>query len=288
MSKVAFLGLGAMGSRMAANLVKAGHEVTVWNRSPAAMKPLADQGARTAASPRAAVEGAEFAITMLTDDKASETVWLDPKTGALAGMAKTAIALDSSTVSPGWIRALSGHMAAAGISFLDAPVSGTLPAAEGRQLIFMLGGETEAAERARPVLSAMAGAVHHVGPVGQGIAMKLAVNSLLAIQITSFAEAIGYMAKSGIAPSRALDLLQAMPVASPAATMMAKLMVAGDFAPRFPVALMAKDLGYAAQDAAALKSKTPVAASALKLFDELLNTGYGADNVTAAARLFFS
>jgi hypothetical protein len=126
MSKVAFLGLGAMGSRMAANLLKAGRTVTVWNRSPAAAEALVASGARKASSPKEAAKGADFVFAIVRDDDASQNVWLDSTNGALAGMHPGAVAIESSTLTPEWIRELSEHFSAKGISLLDAPVSGSI------------------------------------------------------------------------------------------------------------------------------------------------------------------
>lgn len=136
MSKVGFLGLGAMGSRMAANLLKAGHTVTVWNRSPEAAEALVASGARRASSPKEAAEGGDFVFAMVRDDKASQNVWLDATNGALAGMRSGAVAIESSTLTPEWIRELSQHFRAKGISLLDAPVSGSRPQAETAQLVY--------------------------------------------------------------------------------------------------------------------------------------------------------
>jgi len=139
MSKVAFLDLGAMGSRMAANLLKAGHTVTVWNRSPAAAEALVASGARKASSPKEAAKGADFVFAIVRDDDASQNVWLDSANGALAGMHPGAVAIESSTLTPEWIRELSEHFRAKGISLLDAPVSGSRPQAESAQLVYLIG-----------------------------------------------------------------------------------------------------------------------------------------------------
>ncbi len=127
MSKIAFLGLGAMGSRMAAHLLAAGHAVTVWNRNAAKMTLLRDAGAMAAHSPRAAVAEAEFVFSMVRDDGASRFVWLDAAEGALGDMSADAVAVECSTLSVGWVRELSGLFAAKGCAFLDAPVAGSRP-----------------------------------------------------------------------------------------------------------------------------------------------------------------
>ncbi|ASG19644.1 NAD(P)-dependent oxidoreductase [Nitrospirillum viridazoti] len=286
MSKVAFLGLGAMGARMAANLVRAGHAVTVWNRSPAATADLTALGATAAASPRAAAAGADFVITMVADDAASRAVWLDDRTGALGGLGKDAVAIECSTVSPAWATQLAAAVTATGAGFLEAPVVGSLPQAQDGKLIVLAGGERDAFDRAQPVLAPLAAAVRHVGPVGRGAAMKLAVNGLLGIQLAAWAEMMGFLGRAGFDGATALDVLTTLPVASPAAAGYARLMQAGDFAVRFPVDLMAKDFRYATQAADALKSDTPVADATLSVLERAREAGHGAENVSALIRLY--
>ena len=286
MSKVAFLGLGAMGSRMAPHLVKAGHAVTVWNRSPAAVEAAVARGAKAAPTPREAAEGAEFVFTMLTDDGASEAVWMTPDSGALAGLDRGAIAIELSTVSPDWLKTLAVAVEGRGAHLLDAPVVGSLPQAEAAQLILLAGGAEDAFLRAKPVLDPIAGTVHHVGPQGQGSTMKLAANALLAIQVTAVAETLVALDKSGIAPKRALEIISGLPVMSPAGNGFAGLMVAGDYAPRFTAALIAKDLRYAVAEAAESKAKVPVLEAARRVFDELCANGQGGENISAAIKVY--
>src|SRR5262245_58036940 len=168
MSKVAFLGLGAMGSRMATNLLRAGHELTVWNLSPGPMKTLVASGAKPATTPREAAEGSEFVMTMVTNDVASRQVWLDAGNGALLGMRPGAIAIDSSTLTPAWVRELSSVMSTAEVMLLDAMVSGSTPQAERAELIFLVGGDVNSMKRAEPLLKTLGSSVRHAGPVGCG------------------------------------------------------------------------------------------------------------------------
>jgi 3-hydroxyisobutyrate dehydrogenase len=286
MSRIAFLGLGAMGSRMAAHLVEAGHAVTVWNRSRAVMDRLVALGASPAASPRAAAESADFVMSMVTDDAASSAVWMDPVSGALAGLSPNATAIEISTVSPGWLATLSHAVTARHARFLDAPVAGTLPQAEARQLIFFVGGEEAVFEHAKPILAAMGGAVHHLGPAGQGLLFKLAVNGLLAVQIAALAEALGFLAEFGIDPAAAMRLLATLPIASPAGSGMGNLMVSGDFEPRFTASLMAKDLRYAAEFAAEKSVNLPAVQTARAVFETACDRGFASRNVTAVAKLY--
>jgi len=286
MSKIAFLGLGAMGARMVPYLIKGGHDVTVWNRSPGPVSAAAALGARPAASPRGAADGAEFVLTMLTDNAASQAVWTAPESGALAGLGKGAIAIEISTISEHWVKTLAAAVEARGARLLDAPVVGSLPQAESAQLILLAGGSAEAFAIAHPVLDCIAGTVHHVGLQGQGIAMKLAANTLLAIQLAAIAETLTMLEKSGIAPSRAMEIIGGFPVMSPAGKGFAGLMVAGDFVPRFTVALLAKDLRYALADATEHEVRIPMLAAARNVFDSLCGMGFGDENVSAIIKAY--
>lgn len=286
MSRIAFLGLGAMGSRMVPHLIKAGHDVVVWNRSPGAVEAAVALGARSAATPRDAAEGADFVLTMLTDDAASEAVWMAAETGALAGLDKDAIAIEISTVSPDWVKRLAAAVEARGARLLDAPVVGSLPQAEAAQLTLLAGGAEADFALARPVLGCIAGTVHHVGPSGQGTVMKLAANALLAIQVTGIAETLAALDKSGITPKRAMEIIGGLPVMSPAGNGFAGLMVAEDFAPRFTAALIAKDLRYAAADAVAHEARVPMLEAARSVFDDLCDRGFGGENISAAIKAY--
>jgi 3-hydroxyisobutyrate dehydrogenase len=172
MSKVAFLGLGAMGSRMAANLLKAGHELTVWNLTPAAANKLVASGVKVATTPKEAAEGNEFIIAMVSNDEASRHVWLDGSSGALAGTKAGAIAIESSTLTPAWVRELANAATQVGVALLDAMVSGSTPQAESAQLVFLVGGDAESLKRAEPLLKALGSSIQHAGPEGCGALEK--------------------------------------------------------------------------------------------------------------------
>ena len=285
MSNVAVLGLGAMGSRMAARLIQAGHQVTVWNRSPAPAEPLVKAGASLAASPREAAVKADFVIAMVRDDEASRQVWLAPETGALAGMPKDAIAIESSTLSRDWIVELGKTAKSLGISLLEAPVSGTRPQADAGQLIYFVGGDEDAAKRAEPLLGAMGSAVHFVGPLGTGAITKLATNALLGIQVTVMAELIGMLKRSGVDVGSVLQAIAGTVVCSPFAKRAADGMLAEDFAPQFPVELIAKDFGYVLAVAGS-PELAPTIAAAHQVFIEAQKRGLGADNMTGVVKLF--
>ena len=285
MSNIAFLGLGAMGGRMAARLLQAGYQVTVWNRSPDAANALELMGARVAISPREAAKEADFVIAMVRDDVASRQVWLDPETGALGGLRQGAIAIESSTLSQAWIFELGQAIDASGNAFLEAPVSGSRPQAEAGQLIFFVGGSEEAAKRAEPVLGSMGGAIHHVGRLGSAAMTKLATNALLGVQVTAMAELIGILKHSGVDAARVLELLAGTVVCSPFAKRAADSMLSGNFAAQFPVELVAKDFAYALASVAS-PALAPTLVAAQQVFAEAERRGLGAEHLTSVVKLF--
>ena len=286
MSKVAFLGTGAMGSRMAANLLKSGHAVTVWNRDARKLAPLVDQGAQAAASPRSAVKDTEYVISMVRDDDASRGVWLDPAGGALAGMAHNAVAIESSTLTVEWVKELATDCNQQGIAMLDAPVAGSRPQAEAAQLIYLVGGEEAVCERAKPLLLAMGGAVHYAGPSGSGAAVKLMVNALLGIQLATMGELMGFARRAGLDEAKVVEILAATPVCSPAAKLAAEAMLKSNFSPMFPIELVAKDLAYVMRHAASDNAHLPMAESAHNVFAQAVAKGYGQDNITGVVKLY--
>jgi 3-hydroxyisobutyrate dehydrogenase len=285
MTMIAVLGLGAMGSRMAANLLKAGHEVTVWNRTPSAAAALVAAGAKQAPTPREAASAADFVIAMVRDDDASRTTWLAPDTGALSGMEKNAIAIESSTLSPAWARELGGVFEKEGVALLEAPVAGSRPQADAGQLVYLIGGSDAVVERAEPILKVMGSAIHHVGPIGSGALVKLSTNALLGVQVTVLAELIGFLRKSGADVDRAIKAISSTAAWSPAATYLSGTMLTGNFAPQFPVELIEKDFGYAVA-AAGSPDAAPTIAAARRVFQRAIDSGFGADNMTGVVRLF--
>lgn len=283
MARIGFLGAGAMGARMAARLMAAGHELTVWNRSPERISPLVALGALRAETPANAARDAEFVIAMVRDDEASKSVWLDEETGALAAMTRGAVAIDSSTLSLDGARAIARAARRADIDFLDAPVAGSRPQAEAGQLIYFVGGPTDVCAKSEPILRAMGAAVHHAGPHGAGAAVKLAVNTLFGVQVCAVAELLALFDAVGIDARAAFSIVSETPVASGAAKAAGASMLAGAFAPMFPVALAEKDFGYAR--AAAAPAAIPVTAAAHETFRQALRGGLGEQNLTSVAML---
>lgn len=285
MARVSLLGVGAMGSRMGARLIDQGHPLTVWNRTPERATPLLAAGARMAGSPREAAVGAEFIVSMVRDDAASEAVWLDAQTGALSGMEPLAIAIEASTLSPRGVTQLGRAFAERSRAFLEAPVAGSRPQADAGQLIAFVGGDRAAFDRAEPVIRGWAATIHHAGPVGAGAAVKLAVNTLLGVQVATLAELLAALARSGVTAQAAVELLGSTPVCSPAARVAAASMAASAFDPMFPIELVEKDFGYAL-DWAATEGSPPLMTAAHSVFAEALRRGLGDRHLTAVARLY--
>lgn len=284
--KIAFLGLGAMGSRMAMNILDAGHELTVWNRTSGKAGALTGKGAREAETPREAAEGAELVLSMLIDDDASRSVWTAPETGALAGMAPGTVAVECSTISVDWCRRLAIAAAEREVRFLEAPVAGTLQPAESGDLVIIAGGDKAAIETARPAFEAMGKATHHAGDNGAGSAVKLLVNGMLAVQEAELAELLGLMKKLDVDHRRAFDILCETPVASPMLKAYGKLMIEGTEEVNFPVGGILKDLGLIEGEAGRRGAAAPVSTATRESFGKAADAGLRDRNQTEILRLF--
>jgi 3-hydroxyisobutyrate dehydrogenase len=275
-----------MGARLAANLLADGHEVVVHNRSAAAAEDLAAAGARVAPSPRAAAGSADVVLVAVRDDPASRAVWTDPDQGLLAGLRPGAVAVECSTMSPGWARELAGLAGRSPARFLEAPMIGSRPQVEARALVHLVGGAPDALHAVEDVLAVSASRVHHCGDVGTAATLKLAVNALLATQVATVAELLGVTGRAGLAPDAVVELLASLPVTSPAAARAGGAMVRGAYAPNFPVGLAAKDLDYLSRLADQVGGEVPMAERALTSYRRLADAGHGGGDLTAIARLF--
>jgi len=278
--KVAILGLGTMGGGMAANLLKAGFPLAVYNRTAAKATPLVSAGARLAATPADAAQGAAFVISMLADDAASRAVWLGPK-GALAATDKGAILIESSTVTPAWIAELAGHATQHGVELLDAPVTGSKAQAAGGQLSFLVGGSERALEAATPVLKAMSKEIVHLGPIGSGAKLKLINNFLCGVQVASLAEGLAWIERSGLDREKALSILKAGAPGSPLLGAISARMVSQIYGVNFLLRLMAKDLRYAQIEAASCDIDLTTAVTARKLFEDAVARGFGEEDMAS-------
>jgi 3-hydroxyisobutyrate dehydrogenase/2-hydroxy-3-oxopropionate reductase len=215
MTTVAVLGTGRMGSAMARALHAAGHDLVLYNRTAATARTLASAlGARVAAEPKDAVANAAVAITMLADGRAVEDTYRRPN-GILEGIHPGVVLLEMSTVEPRISRTLEPSIRERGGALLDAPVSGSVTLAESGKLTVMVGGDADALERARPVLDALAGRVFHLGPIGNGAAMKLAVNAVIFGLDVALAEALVMAERAGVDRAAAWDVFEASAIGAP-------------------------------------------------------------------------
>ncbi|AUI66018.1 MULTISPECIES: NAD(P)-dependent oxidoreductase [Glaesserella] len=285
MKTIAFLGLGAMGSRMASRLVQAGFKVKVWNRSPNAAQPLLQQGASWAETPKQAAENADFVIAMVRDNEASAQVWLDQETGALYGMKAGAIAIESSTLTYQWIQQLAVKFAENQTALLEAPVSGTRPHAEMGQLVYLVAGEQEIFEQAKPILVVMGKTAEQViGQIGSGALAKLATNTLMGVQVAVVAELITLLKHQHSDVPAILNAVSNTSAWSGVVQMAANSMLSENFAPLFPVELLTKDLAYTLQAAKQAES-APVITQTHQLFNQAIAQGYGDLQMSAVVKV---
>jgi 3-hydroxyisobutyrate dehydrogenase len=271
---IAMLGLGTMGSGMAASLLKAGISLTVYNRTPAKAQTLMNAGARFAATPAEAAKDASIVIGMLADDAASRAVWTG-KDSALSSVRPGTVLIESSTASPAWIAELAGLAAQHGAELLDAPVTGSRAQAATGQLTFLVGGSEVALHLATPVLKAMGKEIVYLGPTGSGAKMKLINNFLCGVQVASLAEGLAWIERSGLDPGKALSILNAGAPGSPLLAAISNRMVNHNYAVNFLLKLMAKDLRYAQTEAAACNVNLTTAEVSRELFDRAIAGGYG-------------
>jgi 3-hydroxyisobutyrate dehydrogenase len=277
---VALLGLGTMGAGMAANLLKAGFSLSVYNRTAAKARALTDAGARLAATPAEAAKDASVIISMLSDDAASREVWLGID-GALETVKRGAILIESSTVSPAWITELAEAASLREIDLLDAPVTGSRTQAEGGQLSFLVGGGDAALEKARPVLKPMSKEIIHLGPLGSGAKMKLINNFLCGVQVASLAEGLTWIERSGLDREKALAVLKSGAPGSPLLGAISARMVSQNYAVNFLLTLMSKDLLYAQNEAARDNVDLKTAEVARSLFEVAIAQGLGNEDMSS-------
>jgi 3-hydroxyisobutyrate dehydrogenase-like beta-hydroxyacid dehydrogenase len=258
MTKVAFIGLGRMGHGMAGRYLDAGFEVAVFNRSKAKADDLIARGARWAASPAAAADGADAVVTMVADDEASRTVWLG-KDGAASTAKAGTLAIECSTVSYRHALDLARELRARGLVYIDSPVTGLPDAAAAGKLTLLVGAEPADLARARPFLTPLSTTIRHFGAVGSGTVYKLINNLMGAIQIAGIAEGLAIAEKAGLDMKLVLEAVETGVAASPQVIRHSKRMAARNFSgATFTAALRHKDAAYAVALAESLLSDTPI------------------------------
>jgi len=271
---IGFIGLGIMGQPMALNLLKAGHKLTVYNRSAGKTEALKQAGAQVAATPAAAAKDAEFVIIIVTDSAAVEEVVLG-KDGILGTVASGAMIIDSSTISPAVSRKMACHAAGKGASWLDAAVTGSKHGAEKGELTFMVGGDRQAFERALPILEVLGKKHIYCGPNGLGLSAKLAQNTIQATLLEIFCEGLVLAAKAGVAPQTMHEILQSSMARAGLTDFKAPFIFKGDFTPYFPLKLMHKDLELAMEAGYALSVPMPTLAAVKEVYGACKAQGKG-------------
>jgi len=281
MATIGFIGLGNMGAPMAANLVKAGHQVSGFDIVAGRAEALAAKGGRAAATAVEAAAAGEIVITMLPAGPDVRSVYLGDG-GVLAHAREDALLIDCSTIDVDTARAVAAAAAAARFDMLDAPVSGGVIGAKTASLTFMVGGDVEAFERGRPLLAAMGRTIVHAGPSGNGQAAKICNNMILGVSIIAVCEAFSLAARLGLAAQTLFDisskssgqcwaLTSYCPVPGPVPASPANR----DYAPGFTAAMMLKDLRLAQQAAGASAAATPLGAAAANLYQLFVDEGMG-------------
>lgn len=281
MAKVAFIGLGNMGGPMAANLLKAGHEVTVFDLVPAAVAELVDKGATSADTATGAAKAVDFVVTMLPAGKHVESVYLGDD-GLLKNVSPGTVLLDSSTIDVATVRKVAEAANAMGIEVMDTPVSGGVAAAAAGTLAFMCGGSEATFEKAKTVLQGMGKNIFHAGDHGAGQVAKICNNMLLSVLMTGTAEALQLGVDNGLDPSKLSEIMLAssgrnwtLEVYNPYPGVMPNAPASNDYKPGFMVDLMCKDLGLALETAAQSGSNTPMGKKAQELYNAHQEAGNG-------------
>jgi len=268
--KIGLIGLGLMGRPMGMNLLKAGHALTVWNRTLERAKELVAAGAKLAKTPREVAEVSEVLLTIVSDPPALEAVlWgHDGKNdGALGGLKAGSTYIDSSTVSPALEKRIAEACRERGVKFLDAPVTGGDWGAREGNLVFMIGGEAETLKEMEPILGVLGKKWFHLGPNGAGQTIKLAMNAILALQVGAMAEALALVERSGLSGTQLVEVMQASMARSGVLDVKSPLMLKGEYKPSFPLRLMHKDLGLALDLANQLGVALPTTAAAREVYN---------------------
>lgn len=287
---VGFIGLGLMGSPMAHNLLRAGFQVTVWNRTRAKADPLIRAGATWAPSPKDVATTADVLITIVSDPPALEEVLFGDKrrkeAGALEALGPGTVLVDSSTVSPDLARRVATECAQRRVDFLDAPVTGGTWGAEKGELVFMVGGRREVLERVKPVLEPMGKKYFLLGPNGAGQTVKLAMNLLLALEVDALVEALALVTASGLPAERLIEVLQSSMGRSPLLDVKTAMILKNDFPASFPLRLMHKDLRLALELGREHGVKLPAAEAAYGTYTAVKDAASDDPDFSAIARFW--
>lgn len=292
MANIAFIGLGNMGGPMAVNLVKAGHQVCVFDLFPQAVEKVVAQGASSKSDVAACVAGADFIISMLPAGKHVESLYLGDN-GLINHIAKGALVIDSSTIDKATVIKVSDKLSEAGINFIDAPVSGGVGGATAGTLSFMVGGTAEDFSKAKPVLENMGKNIFHAGDHGAGQVAKVCNNMLLAVLMAGTSEALQLGISNGLDPKVLSEIMLqssgknwTLEVYNPCPNVADGVPSSNNYEGGFMVDLMAKDLGLAMDTAVQSQSSTPMGALARNLFAMHAGAGNGSKDFSSIFNMF--
>jgi 3-hydroxyisobutyrate dehydrogenase-like beta-hydroxyacid dehydrogenase len=280
MSTIGFVGLGAMGSRIASRLLDAGNDMYGTNRTRSRAQPLIEHGLRWRETPREVAAVVDVIFSMVTDDQALEAVTSRPD-GILAGLRPGQIYVDMSTVSPRASRTVAEQVKSSGAEMLDAPVSGSIPQADSGTLAIMVGGDELAFAKVEPLLREIGQAVTHIGENGQGLVLKLAINISLAVQTLAFSEGLLLAERDGVDPRIAADVMSAAPIGSPMLKARIPLLLELPEQAWFVVTMMQKDIRLALEAAQTVDVPLPSAAAADRMLTTARELGYEHRDIAA-------
>jgi 2-hydroxy-3-oxopropionate reductase len=275
--KIGFIGLGIMGKPMAANLIKAGHELVVSTHNEAAASELAELGASTAGTPREIAEQVELVITMLPNSPQVRDVALGPD-GILGGARPDLIYVDMSSIAPAVAQEVAQALGERGVKMLDAPVSGGEPKAIDGTLSIMVGGDREAFDQVHDVLAAMGSSVVHVGEIGAGNTTKLANQVIVALNIAAVSEALVLAQKAGVAPGAVVEAIRGGLAGSAVLEAKAPMMLVHEFKPGFRINLHIKDLNNAMDTSEDIGAPLPLTAAVLDVLRLLDAEDHGGED----------
>jgi len=292
MAKIGFIGLGNMGGPMAINLVKAGHEVRVFDLSPDAIATLVEAGATSVNAVEEVCENADFVVSMLPAGKHVKAIYTG-ENGLVDYLKKSTLVIDCSTIDAESAQFVGNALGEAGIKFVDAPVSGGVAGAAAGTLTFIVGGSTACFELANTILPIMGKNIYHAGDIGAGQVAKICNNMLLSILMAGTSEALQMGVDHGLDPKVLSEIMLnssgrnwTLELYNPCPDVLENVPSSNGYKPGFMVDLMAKDLGLAQQAAQQTNSATPMGALAKNLYNLMQNQGKGAEDFSAIFKLY--
>jgi 3-hydroxyisobutyrate dehydrogenase-like beta-hydroxyacid dehydrogenase len=282
--KIGFLGLGIMGGAMAANILRAGYPLMVYNRTPEKCQPLAQLGAGVASDPRHLAQTAEVIIAMVTGPEALETLLWGPQAAASA-FNENKVFINMSSVPPRFTRELAERLAPTGVTFIDAPVSGTKKPAEEGSLVILAGGGEEKIKELEPLLLTMGKKVIYCGPVGQGSMMKMFINLLLGVMMAGFAECLNFGRLGGLDFGAMLDTVSSGAMNAPMFQIKAANLRDKNYPAAFPFKHLSKDAKFVVDTAYETGAPVPLGQMLLHLYRLGVAQGWGDEDISAIAKV---